>query len=184
MKINRAVIDALFKRVPSPSFHRFRKSARSTEQHIQPIAKIKKLSTENRQAIFKQEQFIQRVLRVSAATPKYPIRTAVHSTPPTAINSMSRSRTEPPYMSSRRTTLTAPTFSVLCFPALEPKRRGVEHNFDMMRSQHNGLIPWRQRSARHHPSRGGRTTSRVDLSCLRAAVGDLCCRALDGRNVY
>ena len=79
MKINRAPIGAWFKHVP------LRSLGYEKMRHLQPIAKIKKLSAEIEEQIKARTATIQRVLQVvSAATSGYYIRTAGQSTQPTA----------------------------------------------------------------------------------------------------
>ena len=117
MKINRAPIGAWFKHVP------LRSLGYEKMRHLQPIAKIKKLSAENRKRKSKaRTATIQRVLLVSAATSGYHIRTAVHSTQPTASTATQPHRS-PPVNSQQANHNNSPTFSGVCFPACGPKRR-------------------------------------------------------------
>ena len=87
---------------------------------LQPIAKIKKLSAENRKANRKHEQQ-QRVLLVSAATSGYHIRTAVNNTQRTASTATQPHRS--PVDSQLANRSTSPDVLGPLFPGVRAKAK-------------------------------------------------------------
>ena len=122
MKINRALIGPRFKHV-SLRFFCFLGSEKIHD--LQSIAKIEKLSAENRKAnrTHGRQQFS---VSYWSAQPRQNITSGLPYTAHNPQLSRPHSRTDPPQIASTRTTTSAPTFSGLCFPACEPRRRELE----------------------------------------------------------
>ena len=119
MKINRGLIDPWFKYDPLSILG-------SKKKHdLQRIAKIAKLSAENRKLIENTNSNNSTCPTVSIATPKYHIRTAVHSTQPTASTA---TQPQSPVISKQANDSNSPDVLTPCFPAFKPKRSKIEEH--------------------------------------------------------
>ena len=177
MKINRAPIGAWFKHVP------LRSLGYEKMRHLQPIAKIKKLSAEIEEQIKARTATIQRVLLVSAATSGYHIRTAVHSTQPTASTATQPHRS--PVNSQQANHNNSPDVLGPLFPGVRAKAKRSRDGFSMMpsrtrlevRSQYNlKFDPGASTSDAPPPPWEAQRPPGVEMSsCMPAALVDLCC---------
>ena len=160
---------------------------------LQPIAKIKTLSAENRKSKRKHEQQQFSVSYWSAQPPQ----DITSGLPYTTHNPLPATATQPhrsPVNSQQANHNNSPDVLGPLFPGVRAKSKRIGGDFSMMpsrtrmqvRSQYNlKFDPAASTLDPPPPPWGGQRPPGVEMSsCMPAALVDLCCRALDCRHVY